>query len=181
MGTTLTRTDRPAATIRVGTPADTVRLAAFGRKTFGETFRPYNTAEDIQLHLDRTFGPDKQAAELADPEWTTLLQECEGELAGYAQVRMHDVPSSVTLPAPIELLRFYVDAKWHGRGLAAQLMNAVFEAAGRHHAKSVWLCVWQENPRAISFYGKLGFSIVGAQPFILGNDRQLDWVMARPL
>jgi ribosomal protein S18 acetylase RimI-like enzyme len=45
----------------------------------------------------------------------------------------------------------------------------------------VWLCVWQENPRAIAFYGKQGFITVGSQIFILGTDRQLDWVMARPL
>lgn len=180
MATTRTRTDTPAS-IRVGTPADAARLAAFGRKTFSETFGPDNTAEDLRLHLDRTFSPDKQAAELADPEWTTLLQECDGELAGYAQVRMHDSPASVTTPAPIELLRFYVDAKWHGQGLAAQLMKAVFEAAATHGARSVWLCVWQENPRAIAFYGKQGFITVGSQVFILGTDRQLDWVMARPL
>jgi ribosomal protein S18 acetylase RimI-like enzyme len=60
-------------------------------------------------------------------------------------------------------------------------MNAVFESARAHGARSVWLCVWQENPRAIAFYGKQGFITVGSQIFILGTDRQLDWVMARPL
>jgi ribosomal protein S18 acetylase RimI-like enzyme len=55
---------------------------------------------------------------------------------------------------------------------------AEFNARGSGVA---WLGVWEHNPRAITFYGKLGFVACGEQVFPLGNDPQRDIVMARPL
>ena len=45
----------------------------------------------------------------------------------------------------------------------------------------LWLGVWQENPRAIAFYQRSGFNIVAEQTFMLGSDRQMDFVMARSI
>jgi ribosomal protein S18 acetylase RimI-like enzyme len=43
----------------------------------------------------------------------------------------------------------------------------------------VWLDVWERNTRAIEFYEKQGFTIVGEQDFVLGSDVQRDLLMAR--
>lgn len=43
----------------------------------------------------------------------------------------------------------------------------------------VWLGVWEFNPRAIKFYTRYEFKKVGVHPFVLGNDVQNDWLMAR--
>lgn len=169
----------PVLTIRKGTPEDAKQLTEFARRAFAETFGPANTAEDLALHLSRTYAPELQRRELLDPHFATILALSEGNLAGYAQLRDFPAPESVTMPGPIELLRFYVDKAWHGQGVAQALMDAVFATARERGNGSVWLCVWQENPRAISFYGHQGFATVGAQSFILGTDHQMDWVMAR--
>ena len=41
----------------------------------------------------------------------------------------------------------------------------------------VWLGVWEENPRAISFYKKNGFEEFDKHIFKLGNDEQTDIMM----
>lgn len=84
-------------------------------------------------------------------------------------------------PAPLELKRLYVARAWHGRGVAQALMNAVLDAARARGAKTLWLGVWERNPRAVAFYEKYGFTRVGEHSFILGSDVQTDWVLARPL
>ena len=43
----------------------------------------------------------------------------------------------------------------------------------------VWLGVWEFNPRAIRFYTRHGFKKVGDHKFVLGNDAQNDWLMAK--
>jgi ribosomal protein S18 acetylase RimI-like enzyme len=43
----------------------------------------------------------------------------------------------------------------------------------------VWLDVWERNTRAISFYERWGFVVVGEQDFVLGDDVQRDLLMAR--
>ena len=82
---------------------------------------------------------------------------------------------------PVELERFYLDHAWHGRGVAASLMEAVIRVASACAGDTLWLGVWERNARAIRFYRKWGFERVGAQTFRLGADLQTDDVMRRAL
>ena len=41
----------------------------------------------------------------------------------------------------------------------------------------LWLGVWEENPKAIQFYKKLGFVDFGEHEFDLGDERQRDIMM----
>jgi ribosomal protein S18 acetylase RimI-like enzyme len=170
----------PGFRIRRAVPADAPALAALGERTFRETFGPSNRPGDLAAHVAATYGADLQAGELADPRWTTLVADA-GELIAFAQLRAGEAPACVTGPDPIELLRFYVDQRWHGRGIAAALMAATLEAAAERGAATLWLGVWERNPRAIAFYRKLDFRDVGSHEFVLGTDLQTDRVMARPV
>ena len=90
------------------------------------------------------------------------------------------VPDCVSGGEPIELLRFYIDRAWHGRGLAGELMDATVAAAAERGARTVFLAVWERNLRAIAFYAKRGFRDVGSRPFQLGSDLQTDRIMVTP-
>jgi ribosomal protein S18 acetylase RimI-like enzyme len=96
---------------------------------------------------------------------------------------VHAVPAppAVTGPAPLELVRFYVDRPWHGSGVARAMMSACDDEARRRGARTLWLGVWEHNPRAIRFYEKCGFVDVGSHKFVLGDDEQTDRLMARPI
>jgi ribosomal protein S18 acetylase RimI-like enzyme len=168
-------------TIRRGTAADAPVLAALARDTFFNTFAASNDAGDMALHLERAYGVPQQAAELADPDVVTLLAEEGGQAVAYAQLRTGHVPDCVDGARPIELWRFYVSREWHGRGIAQTLMSRVIAEAAIRGARTVWLGVWERNPRALAFYGKCGFVDVGEHVFLFGTDRQTDRVMARPL
>ena len=102
----------------------------------------------------------------------TLVVEDGDALIGFAQLR-----GSAAEYGDVELARFYVDRTQHGRGVAQALMNAVMDAARELGGASLWLGVWEHNPRAIRFYEKCGFRDIGSQPFLLGNDLQTDRVM----
>lgn len=172
----------PPLHIRRGAPADAAALSRFAARTFAETFGPDNDADDLRAHLESSYDPALQHAELSDPQVTTLLacmQEHDGErLVAYAQLRRGSPPPPcVTRPDPVELRRFYVDREWHGRGIAQALMAAVQAAAREMGGRTLWLGVWERNPRAIAFYSRAGFVDVGSTGFMLGSDRQTDRVM----
>ena len=59
--------------------------------------------------------------------------------------------------------------------------DAVVDALLERGCDVVWLGVWERNPRAISFYRKVGFAEVGEHVFQLGSDPQRDVVMALTL
>jgi ribosomal protein S18 acetylase RimI-like enzyme len=102
-------------------------------------------------------------------------------LLAYAQLRAAPAPACVRGAESVELVRFYVDDAWQGQGLAHVLMDHVLAAAAARDAQTVWLSVWQVNARAVAFYRRRGFQIIGVQTFHVGDDPQTDWVMARPI
>jgi diamine N-acetyltransferase len=166
----------PTPTIRPATPADAAELAAFLNRVFRETFAADNRPADMDAYCTGAFGPARQLAEIESPRVRVLLAECDG-LVGCAQLRAGPPPACVTADRPIELRRFYVDRPWHGRGVAAALLQAVMEIGRAEGARTLWLGVWERNPRAVRFYGKFGFVDVGSQQFQLGDDTQTDRLM----
>lgn len=165
-------------TIRRAVPADAAVLAGLARTTFYDTFAATNDVNDMTLHLERAYGVPQQSAEISDPQMISLLVEEKGEAVAYAQMRLHHAPDCVTGPEPIELWRFYVDRRWHGRGIAQQLMACVKDEARQRGAQTLWLGVWEHNGRARAFYEKCGFADVGSHVFLFGTDPQTDRVMA---
>ena len=184
---TLHATASMPVTIRPATADDAERLSEFARRVFDETFAAHNTAADMAASLDATFTPARQAAELRAANATILLatvadDDGAGTIAGYAHLVFGgDGPPGVTGPAPAELKRLYVDRSFHGTGAAVRLMAAAIATAAARGARTLWLGVWEHNPRAIAFYAKRGFTDVGAQRFVLGADVQTDRVMMRAI
>ena len=74
-------------TFRRATEADAAVLAAFGAKSFADTFGAFHTPADLAMHLTEAFGVAQQTAELEDPATVTAM--CEGEWVGRA-VRLSD-------------------------------------------------------------------------------------------
>lgn len=169
-------------TIRRATPADAERLATFAADCFEASYGAQNTPANMAAYLAQAFTAARMHADLVQPGATTLVMERDDVLTAYAMIGpVGDAPACVSGPAPIELRRFYVAHAHHGAGLAPALMSATLEAARDAGGGTLWCSVWQRNPRAIRFYGRHGFVAVGTAVFMLGDDRQDDWVLAREL
>ena len=164
--------------IRPAAPPDAAALAELAERTFRDAFGAMNTPENVALHCATHYGEPFQTREILDPSVSTLVCEQEGQLIGYVQLRWGAPPVTFAALKPLEIQRLYVDRRWHGSGVAQSLMAAAFELAERGAADQIWLGVWEHNPRATAFYRKCGFTEIGQQVFLLGNDAQRDLVMA---
>ncbi len=168
-------------TIRRGTASDAELLAELGARTFTEAFGADNRPEDLESHLAATYGAAQQGAELADPRSTILIAEIERTAVGYAMLYVREPPGGIAGDEPIELARLYVIREQLGRGAGEALMRACLdEARGAGH-RTIWLGVWERNPRAIRFYRRWEFREVGTHVFHVGADPQNDIVMSRAL
>ena len=166
-------------TIRAADVSDARELAGVAEATFRDTFATENSAEDMDAFCKARYGEPIQAAEIANPNMSTLLCEQDRSLIGFAELRFGKAPSCVVANAPAEIQRLYVAKAFHGLGVAHRLMKeSLAEMSSRGH-DVVWLGVWERNFRATAFYRKFGFVEVGDHVFTLGSDRQRDIVMAR--
>ena len=168
-------------TIRQARPGDAAALAAFSARTFFDTYAEANDPADMAVHLAAKYGEAIQAAEIDNPALLYLLAELDGTLVGFALLHRDHPPEQADLPQPVELVRFYVGKEWHGHGVAQALMAACVEHAARLGCRTLWLAVWQSNARAIAFYRKAGFAIVGTVTFRLGSQLQNDHMMTLAL
>jgi ribosomal protein S18 acetylase RimI-like enzyme len=161
---------------RTAGPDDAAALAAMGRRCFAETFGPAFPPDDMALHLETHFGPDALPAEYLDPALRIRLAEEDGEIAAYLKL----APMSLSAPhepGALEVKQLYVLTPWQGAGVAASLMNWAAETGRANGAPALYLSVWEQGDRAIAFYRKQGFEIVGEAPFRLGSRTYQDPIM----
>jgi ribosomal protein S18 acetylase RimI-like enzyme len=167
--------------IRAATIADAGMLTELAERTFNEAFAPSISAEAMTAYMTQAFTVERLRSELADPRATFLVMEIDGAPAAYAKLVTGQAPDCVEGPSPIEIERFYLDGKYHGLGLANALMQDCFDRARQAGHRTVYLGVWEHNPRAIAFYRKWDFEIVGSHIFQMGDEAQNDYWMARKL
>lgn len=67
--------------------------------------------------------------------------------------------------------------EFHGKKVGQALYEKAIEIGKKKNVDYVWLGVWEENPRAISFYKKNGFVEFDKHIFKLGDDEQVDIMM----
>lgn len=166
-------------TVRTGAADDAGLLAELGARTFFDAFAADNSKSDMDAYLARAFSREVQSRELNDGRSTFLIAERGATEIGYARLRTGSAPACVVGAAPVEIVRFYMDASWIGRGAARVLMRECLARAMAVGCDVVWLDVWDRNARAIRFYEKFGFAVVGEQDFVLGEDVQHDLLMSR--
>jgi len=171
----------PNLLVRRALVADALMLAELGARTFYDSFAADNNPEDISAYLKASFGPEKQAAELAEFGAIFLIAEIDGIAVGYAQLRRVETPDCVSGQEPIELARIYASQAYLGLGVGNALMRACIDESQRAGHQTMWLGVWERNMRAQGFYRKWNFSIVGEHIFQLGSDPQRDLLMERAL
>ncbi len=163
--------------IRYANENDASWLAELGRKTFYDTFKEYNTAEDMGNYLSEHFSPEIQTFELKDPNIIFLIAEINGTPVGYVKLIGQSRDDEVSGTNPVELQRIYVIQAYIGKGAGAQLMTESIRAAKERGFDCLWLGVWEKNERAIKFYEQWGFQKVGNHVFMLGEDAQTDFIM----
>jgi diamine N-acetyltransferase len=165
--------------IKTATIQDVEALCQIGAKTFVETYGEQNTPENLQKYLEEKFNKKQISDEINTPETTFLLVEWDNQTIGYAKMRLNLAENPD--PKALEIERIYIEKERHGLKLGAALMQKCIDVALQKQYQSLWLGVWEHNPKALAFYQKWGFEIYGEHIFQLGDDAQTDYLMTKKL
>ena len=171
----------PELQLRIAVSEDAELIADLSRSTFFDTFYAQNDPSNINLFLREQFTRSSLIAEVGMPGNTFVLAYADNEVAGYMKLRDGIVPPELGTANTLEIARIYATQKMVGRGVGKRLMEYAHETAVAMGRQSIWLAVWEKNPRALRFYENWGFRIVGKQVFVLGLDLQTDWIMQEML
>ncbi len=166
--------------LRRATGDDAGKLALIGAASFLETFANDHPG-DATVDFIRAYHSEAAwAATLAKPDVAVwIVEEVAGCPVGYAVLAPGSLPG--TTPEDAELKRIYVLSRWHGTGVGRDLFSEAEAEARAQGAARLVLSVYTRNDRAIRFYEKQGFAVIGEATFAEFPVEFSDNVMAKSL
>ena len=165
--------------IRRAAQDDAPVLATMGARTFVESFGKLYSDEDLQAFLDESHTVAAYERLLVDQRYALWLAEADGLPIGYALAGPCGLPHADVAPGDGELKRLYLLASVQGEGIGARLFEQALEWLERDGPRTLWISVWSENYGAQRFYARYGFEHVGEYEFIVGQQRDREFIFRR--
>jgi len=154
-------------------------LQSIGQKTFAETFSEGNTAANMAKYLAEKFSKETLLAELSNQGSEFYFAQQDDSMIGYLKINSEQAQTELQHEHALEIERIYVLQEFHGKKAGQLLYEKALEVAKLKNVQFIWLGVWEENLRAISFYKKNGFIPFDKHIFRLGDDEQTDIMMKK--
>jgi ribosomal protein S18 acetylase RimI-like enzyme len=161
--------------------ADVSELQNIGRQTFAETFSEFNSSKNLKEYLSTSFATEKLANELQNPESMFFFAFAESKLAGYLKINFGAAQTEVVEDSSMEIERIYVLKAFQGKKVGQACFEKAVEMARQSKCSFIWLGVWEKNEKALKFYRKNGFQEFSRHIFRIGDDKQTDFLMKRPV
>ena len=163
--------------IRKAYVSDIAELQKIGKQTFFETFSEVNTEEDMATYLAESFSNERLTSELNDKDAEFYFATLENDVIGYLKLNFGQSQTELKDDKAVEIERIYVLKAFYGKKVGQLLYEKSVQVAKEKKADYIWLGVWEENKRAVSFYEKNGFVAFGKHIFVLGSSAQTDIMM----
>jgi len=170
----------PVITLRAATPEDAAAIADLGARSFTHKFAYLYCPEDLASYLAQAHTEAKVATEIADPLMRTMLAVEDGRQLGFCKlVMVCGWPEHARGAKAIELKQLYLDPDLTGRGLGKRFMDWALAEAASFGADEVQLSVYSGNDGAQRFYDRHGFGKVADIHFMVGQQRDEEFLFAR--
>jgi ribosomal protein S18 acetylase RimI-like enzyme len=159
------------------TISDLLELQKISVQTFSETFASTNTEENMRSYLNEAYSISKLTDEFQNVDSKFYFSILENRVIGYLKLNFGESQTELKDAKALEIERIYVLQEFHGKRVGQVLYDKAIQVANQMHMEYVWLGVWEENKRALSFYKKNGFVEFDKHIFVLGEDAQTDIMM----
>lgn len=163
--------------IKKATIKDAEILANLGAVTFYEAYNDVKLDVHLKDYIAQAFVKDEIALSISSGLAVYIIAFDAERPVGYAKLRWDRTHPMLPEGNHMEIERIYVCRKFWRHKIGSGLLDEIIKTAVRENYNFIWLGVWQENKRAISFYEKAGFKIFGVKKFFVGSEENDDYVM----
>ena len=121
--------------------------------------------EDIEHYLAENFNERNFINELNNNKNQYYLIELKDTIVGYSKIIFNEKCDIINTKNITYMSRLYLLKEYYGVGLGKKLLDFNVNLSKENKQKGIWLKVWVENQKAIKFYKKNGFKIIGKSDF----------------
>lgn len=140
-------------------------LAGMGKITFRESHGSSASAEDINAYVNEKYNEEVFQSELSDPDNIYYIIYHGKQPAGFSKIKFNSPHSNIKSNNVTKLERIYLLKEFYGMKSGYELFKFNIELSVKNNQSGMWLFVWKENHRAVSFYKKAGFKVIGSHDF----------------
>ena len=151
------------------TGKDFQTITEIGKVSFFESHRTSATKETLDIYINKKFTEDIIKEELADTNNLFHIIYYNNKPAGYSKVILNSNHTNIKYENVTKLERIYLLKEFYGLKLGYQLFEFNVNLSKKNKQNGMWLFVWVENKRAVNFYEKTGFKIIGSHDFFLSK------------
>ncbi len=119
----------------------------------------------MDAYIANNFKESDFIKELETVENQYYLLEYENKTAGYSKIIFNKTCKDVNAKNITYMSRLYLLEEFYGLGLGKKLFDFNVLLCKKNNQAGIWLNVWVENKKAIQFYEKVGFKIIGEIDF----------------
>ncbi len=168
--------------IKIGTIDDVHEISFLGKKTFDQSFgHLFGDRKDLTDYLDHTFSIEKLKSSIVKPHNVYWVAYYGKSAVGYAKIQLNSPSEFVESSKGCKLQKIYILKEYLSMGIGAQLNQLIFDKAISTNSEYIWLSVLKSNEKAVRFYERNLYSIVGEHSFNIGKEDFDFWVMSRKL
>lgn len=136
-------------------------LVDIGRRSLWESHGRSAPAEVFQAYLDAKVTHAALQQELSDPHNIFNILYHNQKPAGYSKIIYSKPEGDMPDKNVTKMERLYLLQEYYGLKLGHVLLQHNIDLSQRHGEAGMWLYVWKENDRALRFYQREGFTIIG--------------------
>lgn len=125
--------------------------------------------EDIDTYLSKNYTEGAIIDQLSNDNNLYHIIFHNNQPAGFSKVILNKPNTNVTAQDISVLDRIYLLNSFQGLKLGSKLLAFNIDLAKENAQSGIWLAAWIENKKAISFYKKRGFEIVGKYDFPISS------------
>lgn len=151
--------------IKKAAQEDIQAIVDIGYKAVGDAHRDSSPVVDMRDYLDRSYNKEAIAAELSDPNNLYHIISYNEQPVGFSKIIMNASHPNIVAENVAKLDRIYLLKEFFGLKLGLELLNFNIELSKSYKQSGIWLYTWTGNSRAINFYLRAGFNIIGSHQF----------------
>lgn len=140
-------------------------LSEIGKLSFIESHGNSAKTEDINSYVNEKYNDNSFKEELTDEKNIYHIIYSDKQPAGYSKIIFNTPYAGSEIKNITKLERIYLLKEFYDLKLGLELFQFNINLAKRNDQRGMWLYVWKENHRAVNFYKKNGFIIIGSHDF----------------
>ena len=151
--------------IRRATVNDSSTIVSIGRIAVGDAHRASCSQEDMEHYLDGHYNEDAIQQELVNQDNIYHILFYKGVPAGFSKIVLNAKHPNITNANTTKLDRIYLLSNFYDLKLGHQLLKKNIVFSQENDQCGMWLFTWTGNERAVKFYMRNGFIIIGEHMF----------------